>query len=212
MAENLTTYTKIDPAPAALTVTASRVTYAAMPEFPDRLLYFDFGANHFDGDFIINLTMQRSFIIKGGILNFSLANDIDDYRTIDLANGSMLSVRMTCINSTDFRMTLIELDSGTQNGFGSFVGNVDTPYYTTFRRDEAVGTYGTLYLDIYSDVARTNLLEALSGALHSSKKDFQYLFAIQNSGSSNDGSSDGFVEDITTLTIIKAFVPKVQIF
>jgi len=83
----------------------------------------------------------------------------------------------------------------------SGVLSLDTWYYFRIKRDEAVGTYGTIYCDIYtSEVDRANEENAfanLSITLHSAKRDYQYIYGLCNwAHATNSNSLDCDVEDL----------------
>lgn len=188
--ENFTTYTEVDPV-AYVSKTTSRVTAALMPRTATVYVYSDKGVNHFSGDFehlaTVN-TLSATGSLYGVNFCWSLANSVGDAKAIIDASGSMLAVVSTRVNGT-IELHLREIDSGTSYDTYSTVATVfNTSYYLKIKRDESVGTYGTLYCYIYSDVGRLNLIDTLSLTLHTSKKDFRYIYSTQ---SYNDGWNAG---------------------
>jgi len=98
-------------------------------------------------------------------------------------DGSLLAVAhgtspyVTIYNGIYSHLTLKETNGATDtiDSYTSLSQNTD--YYLTLKRDEAIGTYGTLYAYIYSDSARTTLVDTLTVTL-TEKQDFRYLFGM----------------------------------
>ena len=191
--QNLTTYTKNDPN-GRLTVAAARVDFAGILKNEDCNLYYDFGANFFDGNFEHLLEIYiDSGTNWGRCYPWMLTNDIDDYYGLQGASKSALALLLTLVDGV-YSIRMHELNSGTTYT-DLFTCSVDTSYYLKIKRDESVGTYGTLYCYIYSDAERTNLLDTLELALHTSKKDFQYLFAINTYNDAGAQSLTGYAQN-----------------
>ena len=206
--EDFTTYTEIDPN-AHLTVVASKVTFADLSNDEDAYVYKDFGANYFSDSLGILLTLNLTAMDSTSWNQFyvcSLANLVDDYRGIDTANGDALAVQVYRSPSL-FALSLSELDGGIEYGSGYHnIASLPVTLYLKLVRDESVGTYGTAYLYVYSDEARTNLLITLSVTLHSSKKDFRYLYAVQTWNWSAVRPSSGYVENLELLALASPIV------
>lgn len=196
--EDLTTYTKTDPL-SRLTVTSSKVTWVGVRRNEDTYLYKDKGANHFDGDLEHLLDFRYEGAGYWSLTNcWALCNLINDFDDIDAAGGDGLAVVQREESSGVHKLFLKELDGGTQYD-DVYTASEPVTYYLKVKRDEAVGTYGTLYLYIYSDAERTNLLDTLSIALHSSKKDFRYIYACQSwdtDSSDANNWNDGWTENL----------------
>jgi len=181
--EDLSAYTETDPN-ARIAVTASRVTWTALTRDEDAYVYADKGVDYFSANFKIEFTYRPTGYAgtKGTGRNsiWSLANLVDDFKGIDDASGDWLLLAAKISLAGNQILQLVECDGGTQYGSSNSVDlTVDTDYYITVVRDETVGTYGTLYAYIYSNIGRTTLLDTLSVALHTSKKDFRYIYACQ---------------------------------
>ena len=199
--EDFTTYTETDPN-SRIAVTASRVTWAALTRDEDAYVYADKGASYFAGNFEIQFTFR---IISGSSIGtlactiWALTNLLDDRVGISTANGDFLSLYTNDIKAANRYIRLEECDGGTAHySSTSSQLTLDTDYYITIIRNELVGTYGTLYCYIYTDIGRTTLHgSVLSVALNSSKKDFRYLFALLSSDT-NEASvtSSGYTEAI----------------
>ena len=180
--ENFGGWAETDPN-SRVAVTSSRVTWTDLTRDEDAYVYKDKGADYFSGNFEIQFTHKS---IDGAtdssvVSIWAVANTVDDLIGIDTANGSALAVYVgNAVGSTKIDFGMEELDSGTAYYSSTYRGDYGTNYYITVKRNEAVGAYGTLYCYIYSDSARTNLLSTLSRSLHSSRKDFRYIYALQS--------------------------------
>ena len=207
--ENLTTYVEVDPN-SRFSVTQTRVTISGLlGSDSDHYVYKDFGVDYFSGDFTIDLTIRISSTaaVSGGIL-WCLANVIDSWMDLRNANESALAIELARGSDPPTnQLNIREADSGTVYTGATYNISVNTTYYLTVKRDEGIGTYGTIYLYIYSDAARTSLITSSSIALHTSKKDFRYHYAIMSQKYSGwTGAISGYVEDFE---ITNASVPAV---
>lgn len=176
--ENFIGYTEVDPN-SRITRTTRRVTWTDLTMNEDAYVYKDKGVDFFDGNFIHYLTVHLSAYantVRGHF--WALTNTLDDLWGIDVGGGSYLALRLEW-NDPNLTFRLQECYSGTTAESGNISISEDTTYYVKIVRDESVGTYGTLYLYIYSDPARTTQVgSTVSVALHTSKKDFRYIHAI----------------------------------
>jgi len=197
--EDFTTYTEVDPN-SRITVISTRVTWSSLTKNEDAYVYDDKGAGYFAGSFEIkftaNLTASQGGNPSNRIQICALANAIDDGQGIILANEDMLSVFFSIPSSGTPSIFLEECDGGSTYSGGSYVCSENTDYDITLLRDEGVGTYGTLYCYIYSDSSRTNLLDTLTVTLHSSKKDFQYLYVCQSFNTGQSITTSGYVDSV----------------
>lgn len=193
--EDFTTYTEVD-TNSKLTVTSSRVAWASLGDNQTAYLYIDKGTGFFSANFTHYLTVQintgsQDNSIKAGWL---LANVVGDLFAIEVAEGSYLTLLLRAISGSPY-LEMEERVGDTAYAGDQYAISFDTPYYLTLKRDESAGTYGTLYLYVYSDSARTNLLTTKSSTLHE-KADFRYIYAVN---SRNDGSAQtqsGFLEEL----------------
>lgn len=193
-AENFTTYTEVDPNSHITVTSAARIDFAGLAKNEDAWCSSDKGVGHFASDFehLAEIQMTSSAGTDGTAGFITLSNILDDIQGIKTASGDALYCRWEEGGAT---LYVWEDIAGTSY-FSSYVGSYATPYYIKFKRDEAVGTYGTLYLYIYSDSARTNLLATRSIALHE-KEDFRYLFAGHSRNMALSGhTTTGYIKDL----------------
>ena len=195
--ENFTTYTEVD-TNSHISKTSTRVTWSNLNRNEDAYLYKDFGIGYFEGDFTVNLTLNITSPDESGTYEhiLTLANSLDDFKGIDDASGDALTIQHLSQSGTTTRIAVQELDGGTLYTSSYYNITANTAYYLKIIRDESVGTYGTLYCYIYSDAARTTLLSTLSVTLHTSKKDFRYIYPIQTYNDSNNFPMGGYVENL----------------
>ncbi len=205
--EDFTTYTEVDPN-SRIVVATRRIAWTLLQEDEDAYVYKDKGAAFFDGDFSHKLTVRATGGTHGAHLRYwTLANLVDDFWGIVSANGDALSLGLS-FSASQFRLNFGEVDGGTQYTDVAYSIDVDTDYFVTIVRDESVGTYGTFYAYIYSDSARTILLNTQSITLHSSKKDYRYLYICHSNNNGGTAPISGYVEDLD-LSAVVAVAPTV---
>ena len=181
VAEDYTTYTEVDPS-SWMTKTATVVTFNMPGKNVNCYLYKDKGAAYFDGSFSARMDMR----ITSGVHDwgtghpFVVANVLNNVYGIEAADQSALVVEVLDGSAGwNWIMVLREHYGGSVYSSSSYSFAQNTYYYLEFERDESVGTHGTIYLRIYSDSARTTLLDTLSVTLHA-KVDFRYLYWMNN--------------------------------
>lgn len=184
--EILNVYTEVDPGDK-ITTTTRRATWTNLDRNETAYVYRDKGAGFFSSSFVHYLTVYMTTLITGSYVSaWALTNVLNSLRVIDTANGDFLAVTLLGLGAEAVpTIALYECDGG------SIVGGTDTytpaslatPYYLKVVRDESVGDYGTLYCYIYSDAARTTLLDTLTVTLHTSKKAFRYIHAVNSDNS-----------------------------
>jgi len=193
--QDFTTYTENDPSNRIRNITASKLELEDHTGSEETYLYKDMGAAHFDGDFIHHATVDQhgsSSYPRAGI--FGVANAIGSQATIDTAASDFL---VFDIVRSNFQTRLTECDGGTlySSAWTSAI-SINNTEFVELERDEAVGTYGTLYIRVYDDATKTTLDASGSLALHS-KKDYRYHYAILGLASGTTSSIDGYVENLS---------------
>lgn len=164
-----------------ITVAELIITFTSLDCNEDAWVRKDFGIDFFSGNFAHQSIIKATGHADAGMAGvWALSNILDDLKGIDDAAGDFLSVLMLYdTGASAYKLRLRECDSGTLYD-DEYTIAVDTEYYLTIHRDESVGAFGTLYCYIYSDAERTDLLDTLSITLHTSKKDFRYLFGLNS--------------------------------
>lgn len=197
--EDFTTYTEVDPG-SDITKDSNTISFTQVDtRNTDSYVYYDKGVDHFDGDFSHRFKLLVDYFSGDANGNVAIlyvqtiTNQIDDIYGLVQADYSLLG-QWVYNNGGVYRFSLIEWDSGDSytDYFEPF--SLDIVYYWTFERDEGVGTYGTIYDYIctgnYYGESGSSLIDTLSVALHTSKKDFRYDFAV---ASYNTGLTNRYV-------------------
>lgn len=206
--EDFTTFTEVDPS-SDITVTSTRITFTTMLDAVSAYVAKSFGVNHFQDDFehLLDVRITGSDVEDEGhtiwVYAWTMANVVGDYIEVGGDNGEdHLTVRFTIAAEVEdeevtivwdlqiqemdqaeglFTSTTLRLDSGES---ASFVTR-----YLEIERDETVGTWGTFYCRAFSDATRETLLGSKSLTLHTSKKDYRYVHALQSRGGNLGGRS-----------------------
>lgn len=195
MAENFLTYTEEDPN-SRITVTSTKVTFASLTAQEDAYVYKDKGADSFSGNFVHLITVKLTAADSDGrAYVWALTNTVDDMKAIDDGGGSFLAVFLYRYEAV-YYLYLASCDSGTVST-DTYTISLNTPYYLKIVRDESVGTYGTIYCYVYSDSARTTLIDTLIITLGTSKKDYRYIFGVNTRNSGISGRTiSGYCENL----------------
>lgn len=197
--QDLTTFTEVDPN-TRITVTSTQASFSALARNEDAYVYKDRGADYFNGEFIGQFDFEiTAHGDSGGVVGlWGVANVIDDIQGIINSSEDALSVNAWWNGSTLY-LILAEIDGGVAYEV-TYAISLNTHYYCTIKRNENLGTYGRLYLRVYSDAARETLLIEKSLALHSSKKDFRYHYAVQSrTGAGATATLTGYGQNYTFL-------------
>jgi len=125
-----------------------------------------------------------------------MANIAGTYVDITGASEDALSARFVITGTDASYIYAFEIDGGTAYNDSFTSPTINVSYWLEIERDEAIGTYGTFYVRIYSDSARTTLVDTLSITLHTSKKDYEYLYGAQSLDASGAGVLTSYVQDL----------------
>jgi len=198
--EDFTTYTETDIPADRVLVAASRVTITALERDEEVHVYKDKGVDHFDGDFehLATIYLTSSDDI-GQTAFWAMTNAADSTGDIVNAGGSYFGVTLYR-SGVAYYIYMYEADSGAGYSTSWNGAATATAYYLRIKRDESVGTYGTLYCDVYtSEADRTNEENAvanLSLTLHTSKKDFRYISPCVGLYVGGDYAQSGYTENL----------------
>lgn len=186
--EDFTSYQELDPN-GRISTTTTRASANELQLGPDDArLYYDKGINYFSGDFEHWLDVRQATGTAGvPMIYWAVANDLDDEKGLRTANKSYLSAMVLDPGGGDPNQRFYIHEHDGASGYETYWDDsvINTTRYLKIKRDETIGTYGTLYCYIYSDSARTDLLATLTLTLHTSTKDFRYLYGVNNY---NDGN------------------------
>ncbi len=202
--EDFTTYTEVD-LNLKIAVTSRRVTWTLLRRNEEGYVYKDKGVANYDGNFVFLLTFRVTGGNAGGITRFwALANLVDDSQGIRTANGDALNAFIKHPDITGPpNIGIEEVDGGTVYGSsGNFDISLDTDYYIAIERDESVGSFGTFSMFTFSDSNRTTLINSQSITLHTSKKDYRYLYACQSHNSGTNQSVSAHTENLEETDVV----------
>lgn len=196
--EDFTTYTKVDPN-SKFSVSANSITYTGLLNSESAYIYKDAGINHFAADFthLVDAIYTSAAGASTLVGNWAITNDIGTLDVIEGAGKSALYAFLYTVVGVSRNIYIKENDNGTK--YSTSYPDSAPPQNRYFKiiRNESVGTYGTIYLYIYSDADRTNLLSTLSIALHTSKKDYRYVYAVQSDYyPSFTGNTTGYMNNL----------------
>ena len=193
--EDYTTYTEVDILDR-ITVEANRITYGVVNTRDASMVYKSFGEDYFDANFTMNFTVNFAAIQSDALPTlWMLANIVESTRYMKL-NENFLAVWYY-----DDDIVLVEYAERTEYT-DKYAMTPPCTLYLTIVRDETTD-FGLLYCCIYSDFARTTLLDSLSITLHE-KQDFQYLYAYNGYDYGSAFQWSGYTENLEILKDIPA--------
>lgn len=184
--EDFTTYTEVDPY-GRWFQSASWVLASGVRVNEDSYVYKDYGAGYFDGDYIHECEVKfQSSQQWGRFVLWEVTNNPGSLN--DMTEGQYLFF----YRPSSIEMTL--RDKGLSNSSSVFTMTADTYYYLRIERSGS-----TVTCKIYSDSARTNLLDTLSVTCETDS--YRYLVA----GASNEGSGTynafGYIRNLEFLPV-----------
>lgn len=188
--EDYTTYTEVDGG-SDITVGANLLTVSSMSRSVDSWVVDDKTAGHFSGDFTHLLrTQSQSASSAGGRAGvWAIANAVEEIVT--LLGADVQVVRWQ--NRTSLRV--IEANGGSTINHSSISLLLDTNYYLTVDRDESVGSFGELTVEIDDSADRTSPVDTLSVTL-TEKQDFQYVYGLASVNTGGSQTWTGIVADL----------------
>jgi len=203
--QNFSKYTEVDSA-ADLTVIERVVTWNTMQRDAISWVVYDFGADYF-GNFTCDFTLDFSDIEAGDISNrhimglCSFSNTVGTFA--DNIGGDMLIILPRQIGSTDnwYQYNIYQFTGGVLDFSIADTTNYDmTRHYCTLERS---GT--TITLRIYTDEARTVLIDTLTDTGNNQK--YRYFHVMTSYDSVEDGTdhSSGLVSDVSFEKVVGGY-------
>lgn len=183
--QDLTTYTEYDPS-SRLTVAGTKCTLTAGSRNQAWNLYKDFGADYFNGihiDFEMQLTSCTIWAVMSVVGISNSTGDSASWAATDYL------VFMQRTGTTDYRITLL---NGNWSVSDYMAAAEDVTYYCTLRRTPGSDA---VYLDVYSDSARTTLLDTLVITGIGTTK-HRYIHAMVSRYSASTVAASGWVDNI----------------
>jgi len=191
--EDFTTYTEVDPN-NRFTVEQYKITFAGLLRNDRSYVYKDKGVNFFDADFEIQLqTRATSWVLNSfceliGISNVVTWKANDGTRCLNVSWGYGYESDLAI---SGMRIWIAEWHNGIDYYDYSIILSLNTTYYLTFKRTGAV-----LTCEIYSDVARTILVDTLTVNLHSVTQ-FRYIYGARSLGEATGTQAiSGYTENL----------------
>lgn len=189
--EDLTTYTEVDPN-SHITVATGKVTGAGINRNESAYLYKDFGAGYFNAlniNFEFKCTELSTNDIGGLVCT---ANDVGD-KSQWTGDNIWCSIYYASGGSRKIYL-----------GADYYVLTVNTLYYCTLSRSAGSDTVS---LKIYSDSARTTLLDTLTTTISASAT-FRYLYAMSSLYTNFNSGCSYYVENVEIVTAESSIVPR----
>lgn len=178
--EDFTSYIELDPA-GKITKTASKVDAVnVIRSDGDAYVYDDKGVDYVtdgtDFEWLYEYYMYSASGGNGQALNLSISDKIDDGNNVDGQIATSLMYGFSSFKSVTARRVLRARHDGGSQTVSEINILVDTLYYESFQKDNAVGANGTLYNYLYTDSNRTNLAFTLTLTLSSTQGSLRYLY------------------------------------
>ena len=184
-------YTKVG---SQITTDSTRWTYGTVTRETDQYTYYDFGASYFSGSAYFESTIYASATAGTGnkTLNTAFTNYVNDWSGYSggEAGGEIFG------SSANANILYALVNNGTQPFFSSAL-TFSTPYYVRTGFFSALGRYGAIVIQIYSDLSRTALVDT-EISLRIANDTYRYLMVGQNyTIASNTNSITGYEENLT---------------
>jgi hypothetical protein len=188
--EDFTTYTEVDPN-GKLTVAAAKATGVDADRDEDVYLYKDFGANYFDA---LNINFEIFIASTSGayaLCGMAVANVVGTASSMGATDVGLFALKVSAAYY-DLRFYRYTVASDV------FVCSADTIYYCTLKRSAGSDT---ITCEIYSDAARTTLLDTLSLAGYGTATKWRYLYGFVNwhDHAATATDFDGYVQNLDVL-------------
>jgi len=180
MAEDLAGYTEVDPN-SHITKTSSRVTLSGLTKGEDAYVYKDFGASFFNKiDLIFSGRISTG---ATGQFDVGFSNEIGDASA--WWGFDYKEIRIV------FRQNYIYFYCGANSDYYEISFNTD--YYLTLAR---AADSDSSTLKIYSDAARSNLLDSMTLSGLGTGTRYRYFYAASSYNSSESSKTiSGYVEN-----------------
>lgn len=184
MAEDLTTYTEVDPN-SHIWATSSRMTGTKINQNETAYAYYDKGVDYFDSldidfDFCITeLSINDLFGVIGvsNVLGHIGEWDVNDVLVYAYyPSGAQARIYIATFAGADY-----------------MVLSVNTTYYCTLERAAGNATFN---LKVYSDANRTTLLDTLTCNISTASTKHRYIYGISSLYTNNNYAASGYVENV----------------
>jgi len=183
---------EVDPN-SRITIAAQTLTFSGLQRNENAYVYRDLGSDFYYGDF----SHQFQFKINAGaaedsiVFLWGLANAINNFYGLYTESAPALGLYAIVASGTLYLRLYEFYGSAAVHQSGGIAYGLDR--YVTITRDETVGTYGKLYCNIYSNAARTTIVDALELSLRA-KVDFRYKYSLSSYNTGHALAMSGYVK------------------
>ena len=184
MAEDLSTYTEVDPN-SHISATSSRMTGTGIHRKETAYAYYDKGADYFDA-------LDIYFDIR--------ATNLDSNDILGVFGISNTLNHIGAFGTSDIKVVFYYPGGGSRGlylGTGGALDymaiSLDTTYYCILER--AAGS-ASVNLKVYSDSGRKTLLDTLTGTMAVASTKHRYIFGISSQYTNNNYAANGYVENV----------------
>ena len=184
MAEDLSTYTEVDPN-SHISATSSRMTGTGIHRKETAYAYYDKGADYFDA-------LDIYFDIR--------ATNLDSNDILGVFGISNTLNHIGAFGTSDIKVVFYYPGGGSRGlylGTGGAVDymaiSVNTTYYCILER--AAGS-ASVNLKVYSDSGRKTLLDTLTGTMAVASTKHRYIFGISSQYTNDGYAANGYVENV----------------
>ena len=184
MAEDLSTYTEVDPN-SHISATSSRMTGTGIHRKETAYAYYDKGADYFDA-------LDIYFDIR--------ATNLDSNDILGVFGISNTLNHIGAFGTSDIKVVFYYPGGGSRGlylGTGGALDymaiSVNTTYYCILER--AAGS-ASVNLKVYSDSGRKTLLDTLTGTMAVASTKHRYIFGISSQYTNDGYAANGYVENV----------------
>lgn len=195
-----------------ITIVEDEIYFEDITRSQASYVYEDYGLDYFSGSYTINATIEIDNASDNGfnyIGFFGVSNGLGDMKVLYDGNYELQTVWLTKTVGGDYELTLYDLKDKAQVLDNSVPLSAGTNYYLTMTRDENVGTYGMLYLYIYSDSERSVLVDTLTVTL-TAKTDMRYLYGFIGNNAGDAYTCEGYTKDMSWVVAVEPEVSLVS--
>jgi PKD repeat protein len=190
ISEILSTYTEVDPGDH-IVINATKATITNMPRSGSYYLYKDFGVDNFNA-----IDIHATCLITSTSQNYGEFSVVTITNTLaDLGSIPSPAVSVVVHKNSSGEYVIVLMRGHNTAHVDSIVLSADTPYYVTLQR---AASSDTCYCYIYSDAARTVLVDTLSLSGFGTGS-FRYVMTCLNVNYAPTANVSGYVDDIIVL-------------
>jgi len=211
---DFTSFTEVDPG-SDITVAPYVITVTSLPDNINTYVYKDFGVSGPLNRKYFGIGVNHRVAINVGSIDDTAAIafwGLSNYysETWQQQRDNLRKYLFVYIyrSGATYCIGIEEGHSGgfTQDTYTSLLLSKD--YYISIDKNEKIGTYGRFTCYVYSDSARTDLLDTLQIDLHDAFTNYRYLYGLKSIGT---GSTESISMTINNLEVPKKKVDDVTV-